>query len=614
MSFFLRIALISSVFIFSSAVLAQEKIPRFEKSDCTFATNPPPDGFKLECGHLVVPQDRRKPDGQKLRLAVAVLRTTSPSNKPPLVMLHGGPSGPGAVAAGMMGVAAGIAKRVQRDVVMYDQRGAGLSEPTSFCAKVTPNTEKLLNARGQKERQEVFNAAARACVAEMRSNGLDPGMFNSKVNVADLIDLRKALGISQWDVAGVSYGARLAQEAMRSDPKGVRSVILHSPAIVGGGAESDMPLSHQRVIEKVFAACAAQTSCAAAFPTLGQDFYDVYSSLNATPIDVVDRRSSGNVTIRFDGDRFLRSVYGGFAGRLTRLPLIINELKRGDRERVAKLLVAGFGGGTGSNTLTNLVGCYDGYGPAYFKRSAIIEKQVRPEFRIFVNDLAECPIWHSQFAPSRDHLVIKSDIPTLILTMEFDDRTTTDHGKMIASGLKHGYLIELPGLTHGQPPAGCAQDIMVEFLDDPNRKPDTTCIASMPKPAFELKTLEVPMLTFSIANADGANSAFAGKWEATFPNAPAPVKFDLKINSSTVTGSVVGARTVDVFDGKVDSDTLSFKFKSPDGARTISITGKLTGDEIAFTRDVVVQPGGTPGGAFIYGASGPRQFTAKRVE
>jgi pimeloyl-ACP methyl ester carboxylesterase len=614
MSFFLRIVLISGICLLSSGVFAQERVPRFEKSDCSFINNQPPERFRWECGHLVVPQDRRKPEGNKLRLAVAVLRTTTPSNKPPIVMLHGGPSGPGALAGGMIGLAMGIAKRVQRDVVLYDQRGAGLSEPASFCANVTSNTEKSLNTRGQKERQEVFNEAARACVAEMRSNGIDPGMFNSKVNVADLIDLRKALGISKWDVAGVSYGARLAQEAMRSDSKGVRSVILHSPTIVGGGAESDLPLSHQRAIERVFAACAAQASCAAAFPTLGQDFYDVYSSLNAIPIDIVDRRSNGNVTIRFDGERFLRSIHAGFAGRLTRLPLIINELKRGDRELVARLLVAGSGGGSGSNTLTNLVGCYDGYGPAYLDRIAMIEKQVRPEFRIFLNDLAECTIWLSQFAPAKDHFVVKSDIPALILTTEFDDRTTTEHGKMIASALKHGYLIELPGQTHGQQPMGCTQDIIVGFLDDPTKKPDTTCVTSMPNVAFELKTLEVPMLTFSISHPDGANSAFAGKWEAVFPNAPAPVKFDLKINSSVVTGSVAGARIVDVFDGKLDGDTLSFKFKSPDAARTISLIGKLTGDEISFTRDVVIHPGGSPGGAFIFGAAGPRNFIAKRVE
>ena len=616
MSVIPRIVLTSGICILSACLpaFAQHNIAHFEKSDCSFVKNLPPDGFKWECGYLLVPQDRRKPDGMNLRLAVGILRTIESSNRPPLVMLHGGPSGAGALTGGMIGIAIRVAPRIRREIILYDQRGAGLSEPKSFCQDVAPDTEKLLNARGEKERQHVFDESARACVADMRSKGLDPDMFNSEVNAADLTDLRKAMGILKWDIVGVSYGARLAQEAMRSDPKGVRSVVLHSPATVGAIAESDLPLSYQRVLEKVFAACAAQASCVAAFPTLGQDFYDVYNQLNSAPIEVIDQRSSGNVTIRFDGERFLRSLHGGFGGRITRLPLIINELKRGDRQRVAKFLVAGSGGGSGGNTLTNLVGCYDGYGPHYFKRIAMIEKQVRPEFRVFVNDLEECPIWHSHFAPSKDHLFVKSDIPTLILTMEFDDRTPTDHGKMIAAALKNAYLIELPGLTHGQPPTGCAQDIIVGFLDDPTKKPDTTCVASMPKVVFELKTLEVPMLTFSISHSDSAKSAFDGKWEAAFPNAPTLVKFDLKINSNVVTGSIAGARSVEVFDGKVDGDSISFKFKSPDGARTISLTGKLTDDEISFTRDVVINPGGTPGGAFIFGAAGPRHFIAKRAE
>jgi hypothetical protein len=61
---------------------------------------------------------------------------------------------------------------------------------------------------------------------------------------------------------------------------------------------------------------------------------------------------------------------------------------------------------------------------------------------------------------------------------------------------------------------------------------------------------------------------------------------------------------------------LSFRLKSPDGTRTITFTGRLQGDELNFTRDVAVVPGGNPGnpgGPGLFGGIGLRAFTAKRL-
>ena len=81
-----------------------------------------------------------------------------------------------------------------------------------------------------------------------------------------------------------------------------------------------------------------------------------------------------------------------------------------------------------------------------------------------------------------------------------------------------------------------------------------------------------------------------------------------------MSGSFIGPTgPIVIYDGKVDSDTISFKLKTPDGGRIITVTGKLTGDEISFARDVEVLPGGTPGGAFVFGAGGARNFVARRA-
>jgi hypothetical protein len=53
---------------------------------------------------------------------------------------------------------------------------------------------------------------------------------------------------------------------------------------------------------------------------------------------------------------------------------------------------------------------------------------------------------------------------------------------------------------------------------------------------------------------------------------------------------------------------------SPDGARTITFTGKLQADAIAFSRDVETVAGGRIGGPGLFGGIGPRTIIARRIE
>jgi hypothetical protein len=69
-----------------------------------------------------------------------------------------------------------------------------------------------------------------------------------------------------------------------------------------------------------------------------------------------------------------------------------------------------------------------------------------------------------------------------------------------------------------------------------------------------------------------------------------------------------------VLEGTAASGKLIFKVSSPGGGRIITFTGTEEGDIISFQRDVLVPPGGEPGGNALWGTEGPRTFTARRVE
>ena len=67
----------------------------------------------------------------------------------------------------------------------------------------------------------------------------------------------------------------------------------------------------------------------------------------------------------------------------------------------------------------------------------------------------------------------------------------------------------------------------------------------------------------------------------------------LEARGTTLTGAVTNCPrpgAVEIFDGRVDGDTIRFSCRSEDGRSTISFAGKLSGDRITFSWDLHLTP------------------------
>src|SRR6185369_17307528 len=102
---------------------------------------------------------------------------------PPLVVLHGGPGGPGGIRLYSAGIAASPLPR-HRDVVIYDQRGAGFSEPT-LCRAYDIVADSASNLREDAAKEKKLSEARRACVGELDEKRVDRLAYNTAANVAD---------------------------------------------------------------------------------------------------------------------------------------------------------------------------------------------------------------------------------------------------------------------------------------------------------------------------------------------------------------------------------------------------------------------------------------------
>jgi pimeloyl-ACP methyl ester carboxylesterase len=463
--------------------LAAQDVPRrLEPAECPFADQAWTASAHIECRWLVVPQDRSRTTGPTVRLFVVVVRADSPGGTPPLVMLHGGPG----ASALLPLVRWGVSQRSsQRDFVIYDQRGAGLSEPDP-CPEYSDRLEQVsagepvpLGGSGRSSLETV----ARDCAGSMRSRGIEPAAFGTAANVADLVDLRLALGYEHWDIYGTSYGARLAQAAMRRDRQGIRAVVLDKP--LPPDAEAEAALASQQALARIFDACASNAACNTRFPNLEQTFIAVFDSLSRAPLTAPAAEGSTR-PIRLDGGGFVTTIRRLMRSRvgLTWLPLLLHELNTGDRLRAARQLLRSDASGRPSRAVFWLAMCFDDYGPGYLARLDTVRSIVWRPLQNLRDNLEECAIWQTRFAADEERSPVVSDIPTLIMSGEFDGRAPVEFGQRIASTLSRAWLIVVPGETHGGPLAGCRATLLLRFIEDPGRRPEAACIGSAPPIEF----------------------------------------------------------------------------------------------------------------------------------
>jgi hypothetical protein len=75
---------------------------------------------------------------------------------------------------------------------------------------------------------------------------------------------------------------------------------------------------------------------------------------------------------------------------------------------------------------------------------------------------------------------VTSDVPALIMSGQFDPITPSTNGEQVAATLSTAYTYVFPGLGHaGLGLSVCKKGIMAQFLDDPTRTPDASCIDDM---------------------------------------------------------------------------------------------------------------------------------------
>lgn len=225
------------------------------------------EGVSLLCGRVNVPEDRSQSGGKVIPLAFAVLRSTSHfPETDPVVYLQGGPGGS---ALTQIPLIERIFRpwRDRRDIVMFDQRSAGVSGLSVSCmTMLSTNAYEIARPDSRKPLPDL----AKECVAELEGLGVPLPVYNTTQNALDVPLVVNALGYDDYNLYGISYGTKLALEVMRVAPQGLRSVIIDGVAPSWVNLYNSLALKNDEAIQHLVDQCAADQTCNQAYPGLGR--------------------------------------------------------------------------------------------------------------------------------------------------------------------------------------------------------------------------------------------------------------------------------------------------------------------------------------------------------
>jgi len=216
------------------------------------------------CATLDVPLDHANPARGTLHLRVGMGDNVHAPHGV-LLVLSGGPGQPGLPILDRYVSEALSAERSQYRIVVFDQRGTGGGALDCKAMQLEMGSSDLTPPKA---------SAVRACARKLGSRRQ---FFGTDDVVADMEDLRQALGVDKWSLDGISYGTYVAERYGLEHPTHVSKLVLDS--VVPQVGETDLGLYGFAAVRRVFHAicgngCVADIATVVRRDHLGPQLFD----------------------------------------------------------------------------------------------------------------------------------------------------------------------------------------------------------------------------------------------------------------------------------------------------------------------------------------------------
>lgn len=472
---------------------------------------------EFTCVTLRVPRDHADPTGPSMEVTFARLAANG-ERRGVFVTAAGGPGASGIALADGYAASFDPAIREAYDVVFFDPRGIGLSEPIqcldasiAYYGSDAVPTVSDAEAAAFADAARTFSAD---CVAEtgVESAGFDA--YATDQVAEDLEQFRRWLGVEQLHLYGESYGTQLVQAYAAAHPDRVAALMLDGPVdltLEGTDYWLEGALSFEATLVHTMESC--DELC-----TSDVEGGELLAAWDALAAELATGPATYTLTLG-DGTREPRDlsladletaaaayVYDTFDQML--LQRAMAYAARGDLAPVARLAAIGLGldidteegleDPTWSDALYFAVQCADyAYGAgspdereaAYFAQGDEAGIGAHRLGSVYYGDLP-CASWPVHAEGGRPANLTTDAYPILVLASTTDPATPYAGALRIVEAAGDGYLITQPGGPHvlfGRGNA-CPDDLVTALLVDGTlpAERETTCEPMAPDPYYPI--------------------------------------------------------------------------------------------------------------------------------
>ena len=467
-----------------------------------------------DCAHVDVPLDRTGAVAGTVSLAVTRVRAQINPTNSAVVALAGGP-GQAALPLAQDFATALAPLVAQRDLLVFDQRGTGLSG--------------ALDCQALHQRASLIQTTGR-CANEL---GAARAFYRTNDSVEDIEALRVAAGYDKLVLFGVSYGTKVAEAYAAAHPDHVAARVLDSVVLPEG--PDPFQRSTLATAPRVLKDLCANHACASATPDVQGDLRRLAAQLRKKSLrGKVTLTSGRRVSYSMDQTGLLDILLAGDLNPTLRaeLPGSMRAALRGDASPLLRLSVRSEGLTTGLQTA-------GGDSDALFLATTCEEvpfewtRTAGPDQRGGEITAAANRIPSAQLGPFSPRAALQGgpipyclgwpdanpvapaapgplpQVPTLVLDGQMDLRTPFEDGSQIAARIPGASVVEVPYTGHsviGSDQSTCAHDALAAFA---NGQPPGPCAASSnpfhptPRPPTRLSRIRAASLARRTAIAAG---------------------------------------------------------------------------------------------------------------
>ena len=457
------------------------KLGRLAFTPCTLAPQSGASGVEAQCGSLGVAENPLLPRGRRIALHISwVPADDNGQTLPdPVFMLAGGP---GQAATSSYPQVAPAFREIlkKRNVILVDQRGTGDSNPLQ-CTDA--NGKQATSDNESSDNPQDARRFAMRC-RDLLSKHADMRFYTTTDAIRDLDDVRKAIGAERINLVGISYGTRVAQQYAMRYPHSTRTILLDSVVpntlILG----NDFARNLDQALDLQFGQCDSSPVCVKALGNPRSRLDALMAKLKSDP-PLVHYRDAGTGVMREDtlhpsdvAGLMRMYAYAPLASSL--LPLQLKEASEGRYDglmALAKMLDSTMQGQMAFGMQLSVICSEDAFG---------LKANADDATTLLGNQFAEylgaqCETWPKGTMPADFHTPLRSNVPALLMTGEYDPVTPPRYGAEVANTLPNGRHLIVRGQGHNVIGAGCMPKLFAQFIDSADAKTlDAKCLDTVP--------------------------------------------------------------------------------------------------------------------------------------